>query len=149
MAGFVIDLQPLERCGLRRIEPEFPDRFAEEFALFRMVVETARLYLFGPPSYFRWRLFLAALIEPLDYLLVACALLDLRFEIVALHALETEKHVIERTIEMIFPDIPGDQGATFINSAAEDCVTADPDSRTSRRLLGQILTHDVFVHPSR
>jgi hypothetical protein len=56
----IVDLQPLERCGLCRIEPEFPDRFAEEFAFFRMVVETACLYLFGPSSDFLRRFLLAA-----------------------------------------------------------------------------------------
>ena len=84
MTDFIVDLQPIERGGLRGIAPEFFDFIAEELALFRVIVETACLYLFGPPSYFRWRFFLAALIEPLDHLLVACALLDLRFEIVAL-----------------------------------------------------------------
>ncbi len=44
----IVDFKPLERCCLCRIEPEFFDLFAEELALFRMVVEAAGLNLFGP-----------------------------------------------------------------------------------------------------
>jgi len=62
MAGFVIDLQPFECCGLRRIEPEFPGLIAEKLAFFRMIVETACLYLFSPTFDFLRRFFPAALI---------------------------------------------------------------------------------------
>src|SRR5439155_26088531 len=103
----IVDLQPLERCRLLRVEPEFLHLFGEEIALFRMVVETACLYLFSPTFDFLRLFLLAALVEPFDHLLVACALLDLRFEIFALYALESEERVIERAIKVIFTDVSG------------------------------------------
>src|SRR6266480_4171867 len=129
----IVDFQPLEGCRLRRIEPEFLDLFAEELALFRVIIETACLDLFGPTFDFLRRFLFAALIEPLDYFLVARALLDLRFEIVAFHAFETKEHVIQRTIEVIFPDIARHESAAFVDRASKNRVAADPNARTARR----------------
>jgi hypothetical protein len=56
---------------------------------------------------------LAVSIEPPDHFLIACAILDLRFEIVALHAFETKQRVIERTIEVIFANISRYQRAAL------------------------------------
>ena len=133
MAHSIVDFEPLECRRLCRIESEFFAFLGEEIALFRMVVKTARLHLFGPAFDFLRRFLLAACIEPFDHLLVACALLDLRFEIVARYALESEENVVERTIEMIFADIPHHERATFINRASENCIAANANARTARR----------------
>ena len=103
----IVDFQPLECRGLDRIEVEILGLLAKEIALLRIVVETAGLHLFGPASDFLRRFRLSALIEPFDNLLVACSLLDLRFEIISPYAFESEEHVIERTIEVILTDVPG------------------------------------------
>src|SRR5207249_779819 len=132
VTDFIVDLQPLECCRLRRIEAEFPGLFAEEFAFFRMIVETARLDFFSPPFDFLRRFLFAARVKPLDHLLVTRALLDLRFEILALHALETEQHVIERTIEVVFADLPRHQRAAFIDGASKNGEAADSNARTPR-----------------
>ena len=48
MAYHIVGFEPLERCGLCRIEPELPGLFAEEIALFSVVVEAAGLRLDSP-----------------------------------------------------------------------------------------------------
>src|SRR5213592_4440698 len=131
----VVDFKPLERCGLCRVQPELPSLLAEEIALFWMVIEAAGLHFFSPASDFLCRFLLAVLIEPFDDLLVPCSRLDLRFEIVALYAFETEKHIVERTIKMVLADVPRHQGAALINCPAKNRVTPDANARTARRLF--------------
>ena len=92
-----------------------------------MVVETAGLHFVSPAFDFLLRFLFAGLVEPFDHFLVACALLDLRFEIVSLHTFETKDNVIERTIEVIFANISRYQRATFIDCAAKNCVTANAE----------------------
>src|SRR5439155_26159489 len=48
----VVDVKPLERCCLFRIDPQFLDLFPEELALFWMVVEAAGFHLLEPASDF-------------------------------------------------------------------------------------------------
>jgi hypothetical protein len=127
----IVDFQPLERCGLDRIEAELLGLLAKEIALLRIVVETAGLRLFGPSSDFLRRFRLAASMEPFDNLLVACSLLDLRFEIISPYAFESEEHVIERTIEVIFADVPGHECPAFVDRAAQNRVAADANARTA------------------
>ena len=146
MRRSIVDFQPLEGRGLRGIESEFLDLFGEEIALLRMVVETARLYLVSPAVDFLGRFLFAGLIEPFDHFLVACASLDLRFEIVAFHTLEREERVIQRTIEMIFANISRYQGAAFVDGTAKDCVTADANARTAWGLFRQIFSSDFLFH---
>jgi hypothetical protein len=122
----IVDFQPLECRGLDRIEVELLGLLAKEIARLRIVVETAGLHLFGPSSDFLRRFRLAALIEPFDNLLVACSLLDLRFEIISPYAFESEKHVIERTIEVILADIPRPRVLGI-------CRWCGPKSRNLRR----------------
>src|SRR4030095_2929987 len=131
----VVHFQPLERCSLRRVESEFLDLFAEELSLFRMVVETAHFHLVSPAVDFLARFLFAGLIEPFDHFLVACALLDLRFEIVALDTFETEERVIQRTIEVVFANISRHQRAAFIDGATKDRITANADAWTARGLF--------------
>jgi hypothetical protein len=101
----IVHFQPLERRRFRRIESEFLDLFAEELLLFGMIVKAACLNLISPAFDFLRCFLFACLVKPFDYFLVACALFDLRFEIVALHAFETKDHVIQRTIEVILANI--------------------------------------------
>jgi hypothetical protein len=136
MRDFVIDFQPLERSGFRGIQPEFLDLFAEVVALFRMLVETACLCFVSPTFNLFGHFLFATLIEPFHDFLVACALLDLHFEILALHTFETEEHIIERTVEVIFANISRYQSAALIDCATESCVTANADPRTTWRFLG-------------
>ena len=89
-----------------------------------MIVETACLYLFSPTFDFLRRSLFAVCIKPFDHLLVACALLDLRFEILTLHAFEAEQHVIERAIEVVLSDVPGHERAAFVDRAPENRVAA-------------------------
>jgi hypothetical protein len=129
----IVDLQPLERRRLRRIEPKFLALFDKELVLFQIVVETAGLHFFAPAFDLRRCFLLAASVEPFNHLLVARALLDLRFEISAFYAFEAEERAIQRTIEMIFPDVPRYERPAFIDCAAKNGVTAHANARTTRR----------------
>src|SRR5436309_7531876 len=128
----IVDLQPLECCRLRRIEAEFPGLLAEEFAFFRMIVETARLDFFSPPFDFLRRFLFAACIKPLDHLLVTRALLDLRFEILTLHAFEAEQHVIERAIKMVLANLPRYMRSAFVDGAAKNGVASHSNAGAAR-----------------
>jgi len=58
----------------------------------------------------------------------------LGFEIVSLHALETEQRVIERAIKVIFTDVSRYERAAFIDRSPENCITADANTWTARAL---------------
>src|SRR5205823_14879760 len=106
VGDFVVQFQPLERCGLGWIEPEFSGLLAEEIALFRIVVESVHFHFLAPAcDFFRPFLFAIA-VEPFNHFLIARSVFNLGFEIVTLHALETEQRVIERAIKVIFTDVP-------------------------------------------
>ena len=48
------------------------------------------------------------------------------------------------------PMLPAKQRATFVDRPAQNCVTADPHSRTARRFLRQIFSvHFVFMKESK
>src|SRR5260370_15285428 len=136
MTYLVVQFQPLKRRGLCRIEPELLGLLAEEIALFGIVVEAVHFHFLAPAFDFFRRFLFAALIEPFNHLLVACPLLDLRFEIVPFYALEAKERVIQRTIKVILADIPRHKGATFIDCASEDRVATNPNARTARRFPG-------------
>ena len=127
----IVDFQPLECRGLDRIEAELLGLFSEEIAFSGIVKEALGLHFFGPSPDFLRRFLLAASIEPFDNLLVACSLLDLRFEIISPYAFESEKHVIERTIEVILADIPRHECPAFVDRAAQNRVSADANARTA------------------
>src|SRR5581483_11118533 len=131
----VIQFEPLEGRRFRRIESKFPDLFAEEIALFRMMIQTACLYLVRPTLDFLWRFWFAILFQPFHYFLVAGALLDLRFKVLATHTFEAEKHVIQRAVKVVVADVSGHQGTAFINGASEDRIAANADARASRCLF--------------
>src|SRR5437762_12731415 len=98
-----------------------------------MVVETAGLHFVSPAFDLLRRFLFAVLVEPFDHFMVDCALLDLRFEIVALHTFETKDDAIERTIEVIFANISRYQRATFIDCTSKKTVTANANQWTAWR----------------
>jgi len=57
------------------------------------------------------------------------------FELRAGDALETEEHVVERTIVMIFAQRSGDAGAAFIRGAVGDDESAGAFTRAVRGLF--------------
>src|SRR5207244_5963768 len=136
VAGFVVRFEPIERGRLRRIESELLTFFGEILALLRIVVETGGFHFVAPAFDFLRRFLFAVCVEPFRHLLVACAVLDLRFEIGALYSLESEERVVERTIEMVFANIARHERAALVDRAPENGVTANPDPRPAWRFLG-------------
>jgi hypothetical protein len=106
------------------------------------------LHFVAPPLDLSWGFLFAASVKPFDYFLVACALLDLRFEIVAFHSFETKKHVIERTIEMIFANVPSHERAAFVDRSAKYGIAANSNVRTTRRFPAQIFSGHFLFHIS-
>ena len=131
MTGFVVSVQPIEQSRFLGIEPKRFGLFHKPFPLFGVIVWARSFNFIAPAPDFLGCLLLTGLIEPFRHLLIAGAIFDLRLEICSRHTFKTEQRVIERTIEMVFPDISCDQCPAFINGAAEDSVTANSDSRTS------------------
>src|SRR5213594_572058 len=103
----------------------------------------------APALDFVRHLLLAIAIEPFHHFLIASAIFDLRFEIGPLHAFEAEERVVERTIEMVFADVAGDEGAAFVERAPKNCVTANADAWTARCFLYQIFPYHLRIHISR
>ena len=79
-------------------------------------------------------------IDPLRDLLVAGARFHKRFEVVPLKALESEQHVVERTIKMVIADVPPEQGTAFVDRSPEYDVTAHLHLGAARRFLRQIFS---------
>jgi len=76
-----------------------------------------------------------AAIDPFRDFIIVRASLDERFEIMAFNTFEPEKHVIERTIEMVFADVAPKERTTFIDRAAQNDVAAQTRFRTARRFF--------------
>jgi hypothetical protein len=131
----IVNFQPVERRCLGRIQPKLFAFCDEIVVLLQIVVETAGFNPLAPALDFRPCFLLAASVEPFNHLLIARALLDLRSEIVALHTFETKEHAIQRTIEMIFPDVPRYERPAFVDGAAKNGVAAHANTRTARRFL--------------
>src|SRR6185503_11685792 len=93
-------------------------------AFLRIVVIIYLQHFLTPSALFLLAFPRPAAINPFRDFIIARIGLDERLEIVALNPLETEDHVIERTIEMVFADIAPKQRPTFIDGAAQNDVTA-------------------------
>src|SRR5205085_2565521 len=146
VSRFVVHLEPIEQRRRERIEPVRLQLFYKPIAFFRIVIRIRSLDLIAPGLHFLWRLFLAVAIEPGRHFFLARAFLDLRLEVVALHPLETEEHVIERTIEMVFADISSQKSAALVVGARQNCITTDPFPRTAGRFLREIFALYILVH---
>jgi hypothetical protein len=148
MARFVVRFEIIEQSGLFRVEPERLRLVDKPIALFRIVVRSRCFDFLAPLSDFVWSFLFSTLIQPFRHLLVARAIFDLGLEVGAAYPFEAEQHVVERTIEMIFPNVPCDQRPAFIDRASKNGVTAHSNPWAARRFFGQILTHNIFVHTS-
>jgi hypothetical protein len=61
-------------------------------------------------------------------------------------ALETEKHVVQRTIVMVFAQLSGDAGAAFVYGPACDGESGDAGARAVRGFDGEISVKYGCVH---
>src|SRR5438067_11755517 len=135
VAHFVVGLQPIEQWCRFRIETERVQLLDVPIAFLWVVVRILFHYFLTPGTLFFFAFRSAVAINPCRDFGIACAGLDECLEIIALNALETEEHVIERTIEMVFADIAPKQRTAFIDRASQNGVTAHPRFRTARRFL--------------
>src|SRR2546423_5695395 len=134
VARFVVSVEPIKKRRLLRIQAERLRLLHKPVPALRVVVRTGGFDFVAPaPDFVRAALF-ASLIEPFSDLLVARAVLELSFEIGAFHPFEAEKHVIQRTIEMVLSDVTGNQRPTFVNGPPQDDITAYADPGAAGRL---------------
>ena len=131
----VVGLQPIEHWCRPRIETERFQLLDVPVAFLRIVVIILFHHFLTPGSLFFCAFRNAVAIEPFGNVLIAGAGFDERLEVVALNALEPKEHVIERTIKMVFADVPPKQRTAFVDRAPQNGVTADPRFRTARRFL--------------
>jgi len=135
VAHFVVGLQPIEQWCRFWIEAERLQLLDVPIAFLRVVVRILFHHFLAPSPLFFFAFQSAAAINPFRDFIIAGAGLDERFEIIALNALETEEHVIEWTIEMVFADVAPKQRTAFVDRASQNGVAAHPRFRTARRFL--------------
>ena len=132
---FVVGLQPIEQWCRFWIEAEWLQLFDVPIAFLRILVRIYFQRFLTPSPLFLFAFRSAVAIDPPRNFVVTRAGLDERFEIIALNALETEEHIVERTIEMVFADVAPKQRTAFIDRAPQNGVAAHPRFRTARRFL--------------
>src|SRR6478736_6357374 len=135
VAHFVVGLQPIEQWCRFWIEAERFQLLDVPVAFLRIVVIIYLQHFLTPGALFLLAFRSPAAMDPFRDFIIARAGLDERFEIIALNALETKEHVIERTIEMVFADIAPKQRPTFIVRAAQNDITPLPRFRTALRFF--------------
>src|SRR5438067_5414184 len=135
VAHLVVGLQPIEQWCRFRIEAQRLQLLDVPIAFLRVVVRILFRHILIPSALFLFAFWSAVAIDPFRNFVIARAGLDESFEIIALNTLETEEHVIERTIEMVFADVAPKQRPTFIDRAAQNDVTAHTRFRTARWFL--------------
>jgi hypothetical protein len=131
IARLVVDLEPIEERRLRWIQTVRLDLLLEPLAPLRIIIRAGSFDFIAPGFHFFRRFLFAVAIKPFRHLFVTGALLHFRFEVVAFHAFEAKEHVVERAIEMVFANVPGDEGATFIERPSQNCVAANAHPRTA------------------
>src|ERR1017187_3063730 len=103
----VVCFKPVERGALLRVQSELLAFFGEVSALFRIFHHAAGFHFIGPGLDFSRRFLGAVGQQPAaDILIIFCGL-NGGLELPAVDALETEEHVVQRTIVMIFAQLSG------------------------------------------
>jgi hypothetical protein len=85
-------------------------------------------------------------VHPLRHFLVRFYLGVFGFDISPNYPFPTEEHVVERTIEVIPIDCPGEQGSAFVECPAENDITANNDVWAAGRFLGEIFCVHSLLH---
>jgi hypothetical protein len=142
----VIRFKPVERCVRFRIQSELGAVLNEVSALFRILHQAAGFHFIRPRFDFSRRLFRAVGLQPSADIFIIFRGLNGGFELAAINALETEEHVVQRTIIMIFAECTCEAGAAFVNSAAGYRESGDTFARAVRGLFGQVVGDNGCVH---
>ena len=118
----------------------------KEARLFRIIHHAASYHLIRPGLDFFWRSFCPVGLQPCsDHIIRFCGL-NGGFELLAIDAFETEEHVIQRAIVMIFAGRSRQAGAAFVNRAFGNGKAGETGARAMRGLFGQIAVNDGCVH---
>jgi hypothetical protein len=142
----IVRFQPVERGVHLRIQSEPGAALNEERALFRILHQAAGLHFIRPGFDFNRCFRRAVGSQPCADVFIIFRGLNGGFELLTGDALETEEHVVERAIIMIFAQRSRQAGAAFVNSAAGDGESGDAFARTMRRFLGQVSRNDWCGH---
>jgi hypothetical protein len=145
-ARAVIRFQPVERGALLWIQPELGAVLNEVSALLRIFHRAASFHFVRPRFDFQRCLLCSVGLQPGANVFIIFRSLNRGFELAAVDALETEKHVVQRAVIMIFAELARQAGAAFVNRAAGDGESGDAFTRAVRSLFGQIELKDGWIH---
>ena len=137
-ARAVVRFEPVERGALLRVQSELGAFSMKKARFLRILHRAAGLHFVRPGFDFHRRFLRAVGLQPGADVFVIFRGLNGGFELAAVDALETEEHVVQRTIVMIFAERSRDAGAAFVNGAAGDGKSGDAFARAVRSLFGQV-----------
>src|SRR4051812_7122111 len=138
-ALLVVDVEVIEQRALHGIDPDLLALTREPFALVRLVVRPGGFGAGGPCLDLRVGLRCAMAVEPRQHFVIARARRQELADFVAFHALETEEHVIEWAVEMIFAVRAVEGRPALVDHPRHDHISANPLFRAARGFLGQVL----------
>src|SRR3984957_20597494 len=142
----VVRFKPVERAALLRIQSELLAFLSEESALLRILHHAAGLHFIRPCFDFGRSFRRAVGLQPGADIFIIFRGLNGGIELAAVDAFESEEHVVQWTIVMIFAQLTGDAGAAFIRGAVGDGESCDAFAWAVRGLLGQVTVNDGCVH---
>ena len=145
-ARVVVRFEPVERAGCLRIQPELGAVLHEVSALFGILHHAAGFHFIRSDFDFGRRSCRAVRLQPGADIFILFRGLNGCFELRAVDALETEKHVVQRTIIMIFAQCSCQAGAAFVHGTAGDGESGDTFTRAVRGLFSQISIDDAGIH---
>jgi len=142
----VVRFKPVERAALLRVQSELGAVLDEVGALFRIFYHAACFHFIRPRFDFNRRLLCAIGLQPSADIFIIFRGLNGGLELAAVDAFEAKKHIVQRTIVMIFAERPRNAGAAFVNGAAGDGETSGAFARAVRSLFGQVSVNDECIH---
>ena len=145
-AGAVIRVEPVESARLLRVQTEFGTVLNEVSALFRILHHAAGFQLIRPGFDFSRGLGRAVCQQPRPDVLIIFRGLDRGLELVAVDALETEEHVVQRAIVVIFAQLPGHAGTALVSGTAGNDKAGVAIARAVRSLFGQVSVDNGSIH---
>ena len=145
-ADAVVGFEPIERGVGFWIEHELGAALNEVGATLRIFHRTAGFHFIRPCFDFGGRFRLAVGLQPDADVFIIFGGLNGGLKLLAVDSLETEEHVVQRTIVMIFAQRACQAGAAFVNGTAGDHESGDAFARAVRGLFCQVSGDDRSAH---
>jgi len=144
--GAIIRFQPVEGCGLIRVQSKPVTVLNELIAFFRIIPQAAAFLIIRPVLDLRRRLRRAVGQQPGADVVIIFSGLHGGFKLVGGDAFETEKLPVQWTIIAIFAERARQAGAAFVHGPAGEGESPEAVARTVRCLQAQVQVNDACVH---